>query len=108
MITGSPAGKRRQTSLHFRQYAGSNAEGECLRHLACFPFWRIFKRLKRPRLVEVEHRIELIGEPGLKVMTLSLRIGPVNDANGALKRGSRKSSGAAPVMISRKREGCRA
>src|SRR5262245_29845470 len=53
--------------------------------LAAFPSGRAFQRFERARLVEVDHRVELVGEPGVEVVTQPLRLGPVDDADRALE-----------------------
>jgi hypothetical protein len=45
----------------------SHREGEGFRHLYDFPFRDDFERLDCPRLVDMQHDIELIGQPALKI-----------------------------------------
>ena len=75
------------TSLRFRQNAAQTPEGNVSGTSPASHSGVYFKRLERPRLIEVKYRIKLISEPGLKVITLALHIGPVNYANCPLEPG---------------------
>src|SRR5207237_8121728 len=43
------------------------------------------ERLDRPRLVEVQHRVELIGESRMEVMARALGLGTINDSDRAFE-----------------------
>src|SRR5688500_7692626 len=55
------------------------------RLLARLPVRLAFERLDRPRLVEVEHGVELLGEARVEVMAQPLGLRAVDDADGALQ-----------------------
>src|ERR687898_2770020 len=64
---------------------GSDGERVGLGQLAALPFARCLEGLERPRLVDMDDGIELIGEPGLEVVREAVRLGPVDDPDRALE-----------------------
>src|SRR4030088_2618797 len=62
-------------------------EGEGLRHFARFPFRSRLERFDRPRLVEVEHRVELIWQACMDLLPLPLGLGTIDHSNRALEAG---------------------
>src|SRR5437667_5476362 len=58
------------------------------------------ERLDRPRLVEVQHGVELIGEPRVEVVARALGFGKINDSDRALEtRVTKKFCNCAPAKI---------
>src|SRR2546422_8007566 len=44
-----------------------------------------FQRLERRRVVDVQHVVELVGQPRAEVMTQAFGLGTIDDANRALQ-----------------------
>jgi hypothetical protein len=62
-------------------------KGERLRHLARLPCGGVLERFDRPRLIEVEHGIELVRQPCQEVVAQALGFGTVDDPDGPLELG---------------------
>src|SRR6185295_12950231 len=58
---------------------------ERLRHFTGFPLASTFKRLDRARFIEVQHRVELIGQSSVKVMTEPFRLRQIDHTDGSLE-----------------------
>src|SRR5205823_8645697 len=56
-----------------------------LRQLAALPAGRPLERHQRARLVEVDDRVELVGQPGVKVVAPALGLRAVDHPDGALE-----------------------
>src|SRR4051812_26027372 len=56
-----------------------------LGQLPAGPERRALQRLQRAGFVEVNEGVELVGEPGLKIVAPALGLGTVDDADGALE-----------------------
>lgn len=63
----------------------SDAEGKRLGSFARVPLGGALERLDRARLVDVDHRVELVLQPDVEVMALALRFGTVDDADRSLE-----------------------
>ena len=60
-------------------------EWERLRKLAGFPLFRRFERFDGTRLIEMEHRIELAGQPRPEIVALPLGFGTVDHTDRPLE-----------------------
>src|SRR5205823_1177196 len=65
----------------------SHREGVRLRQLAGVPLGRALERLHRARLVEVQHRVELLRQARAEVVALALGVGTVDHADRPLEAG---------------------
>lgn len=63
----------------------SNPARECLRRFFADPSGACFERLKRLRLIKVNHGIELIQQPSMKIVANALAFRAVNDTDGTLQ-----------------------
>src|SRR5258708_1183678 len=64
---------------------GSHRERIGLRDLALLPSCGPLQRLDRPGLIDVDHRVELVGRPGPEVVALPLSLGPGDAADRPLQ-----------------------
>src|ERR1700704_4550166 len=60
-------------------------EREGLRHFSRFPFRRGFERFDCPRLIEMEHGVELVRQTRPEVVALALGVRTVNHADRPLE-----------------------
>src|SRR5689334_8691333 len=62
-------------------------EGEDFRQLARLPFGGVLQRLDRPRLIKVEHGVELICQPRLEIVAHTLGFGTIDHSDRPLQPG---------------------
>ena len=55
------------------------------RYFCAVPHRTAFQRLDRPGVVEVDHGVELVGQPRVEVVAEAFGLGPVDDADRALE-----------------------
>src|SRR5688572_24644160 len=63
----------------------SLARWECLWHLAARPAGGPFERLDRPCLVDVDQRVELVGQAGIEVVADTLGLRAIDHADSPLQ-----------------------
>src|SRR6202022_627892 len=78
-------GRNRRLVGRGRGASRLHREREGLRHLSRFPFRRGFERFDCPRLIEMEHGVELVRQTRPEVVALALGVRTVNTADPPLE-----------------------